>query len=228
MLLDQNLGRTSQAYLGLTPASAMTLIGPRYALLRQEFHSARDKSLARRAAPRLERLLISLGGVDLTNLTEQVLQALARSDLADLAEVVVVLGPTAPWYERVQALAATLPWPTTVRRNVDNMADLMAASDLAIGAAGTTSWERCALGLPAVVLVLAENQRVGAHALEQSGCVRLLDSPESIATDLAGILARCRDPAALKAMSLAAAGVTDGQGAARVADAIQEQSMEHV
>lgn len=227
MLLDQNLGRTADAYRGLVPAAARLLVGPRHALLRPEFAAARDGSLARRAAPRLERVLISLGGVDLTNLTERVLLALAAAGLPDLSQVVVVLGPTAPWHERIQALAAGLPWPTVVHRNAANMADLMAACDLAIGAAGTTAWERCALGLPSVVFVLADNQRPGAHALAQSGCVQLLASPDDIESELPPVLRRCQDPALLRAMSRAAAGVTDGQGVARVAQALQNRSLEN-
>ena len=58
-----------------------------------------------------------------------------------------------------------MPWRTDVRVNVSDMASLMADTDLAIGAAGSTSWERCCLGLPVLMVVLAENQREAAASL---------------------------------------------------------------
>src|SRR4029079_4764741 len=99
------------------------------------------------------------------------------------------MGARAPWLDDVRALAARLPWPTDVRVAVDEMAALMAESDLAIGAAGVTSWERCCLGLPALVLVLADNQRKSAEALHEAGAAYLLDSRERLELTLPAALA---------------------------------------
>src|SRR5690606_28530342 len=89
-------------------------------------------------------------------------------------KVTVVMGSKAPWLEQVREIAATMPWPTEVRIDISDMAQVMADSDLAIGAAGTTSWERCSLGLPALMVVLAENQWSGARALMAAGAALLV------------------------------------------------------
>jgi spore coat polysaccharide biosynthesis predicted glycosyltransferase SpsG len=93
------------------------------------------------------------------------------------------------------------------------MAQLMADSDLAIGAAGTTSWERCCLGLPTIMLVLAENQRKVAHGLERSGGVRLIELDQIGTTKLSELIfSLFNDPAHLLHMSDCAASVVDGSG----------------
>jgi UDP-2,4-diacetamido-2,4,6-trideoxy-beta-L-altropyranose hydrolase len=169
LLLDQNLGRASNDYDGLLAPHTQTLIGPRYALLRPEFAQWRAYSLERREQAQLRNLLITMGGVDKDNATGQVLQALQSCELPEDLRITVVMGPHAPWLAQVQALAAQVHWPTQVLVGVSNMAELMADSDLAIGAAGSTSWERCCLGLPTVMLVLAENQKGAACALTHLG-----------------------------------------------------------
>ena len=84
------------------------------------------------------------------------------------------MGPHAPWLAQVQTQAAQMPSPTEVRVGVDNMAQLMAESDLAIGAAGSTSWERCCLGVPTIQVVLAQNQVAIAQALSQADAALML------------------------------------------------------
>lgn len=166
LLLDQNLGRNAEDYQPLVADSCQLLIGPEYALLRPEFAEWRPYSLKRRQQPQLKQLLITMGGVDKDNATSKVLEALAVAPLPDGCRIIVVMGVTAPWLEVIKAQADKMPRPTKVLVNVNNMAELMAESDLAIGAAGSTSWERCCLGLPGITLVLAENQEANALQLE--------------------------------------------------------------
>lgn len=175
VLLDQNLGREHSDYNGLVPTYCQRLIGPQYALLRPEFAELREYSLQRRQAnPQLKKLLISLGGVDKDNITGQVLTALENATLPQDIEITVVMGATAPHLDDVQAKAEQLPWQTEVVVNVADMAQRMADADLAIGAAGSTSWERCCLGLPTVMLVLADNQREIAQFLQKTGCAKVV------------------------------------------------------
>jgi spore coat polysaccharide biosynthesis predicted glycosyltransferase SpsG len=94
------------------------------------------------------------------------------------------------------------------------MAQLMADSDLAIGAAGATSWERCCLGVPTITLVLAENQRKIAEALTQSGAAYMFDASALESQQL--IATEHLEPQSLSALSHAAAAITDGLGAAKV------------
>lgn len=217
VLLDQNLGRQADDYASLVPATCSILAGPRYALLRPEFAALREYSLTRRATPQLKRLLITMGGVDHSDATSQVLEALREeSRLPPDCRIMVAMGPHAPWLERVRAIAVQMPWPTEVRVNVPDMAQVMADSDLVIGAVGGTSWERCSLGLPALMVVLAENQRSGAIALEQSGAAELLGSVDGIQQVLRLHPSFLPSAEKLEKMSQASRTITDGQGTIRV------------
>lgn len=218
LLLDQNLGRTEQDYAGLLKLGTHALIGPQYALLRPEFAQWREYSLMRRDQPQLKNLLITMGGVDKGNATGQVLEVLKACELPADLRITVVMGPHAPWLAQVQAKAAEMLRPTQVLVGVSNMAQLMADSDLAIGAAGSTSWERCCLGLPSLVLVLAENQQSGANALQDAGTAIALTACCQIPDVLRDLqLAVLTDSPLLK-MSQAAAAVTDGSGCAQIVE----------
>lgn len=220
LLLDQNLGREPSDYEALVPAHCHRLIGPQYALLRPEFAALREFSLQRRQKPSLKRLLITMGGVDQPNATGKVLEALKICPLPSDCQITVVMGASAPWLEQVRSLAATMPWTTTVRVNISDMAQVMADSDLAIGAAGATSWERCCLGLPTLLVILAENQEEGALALQQRGAARLLGKPDAIPSVLKATLPMPLEERSLTDIVYAASRVTDGRGAPLVLEQI--------
>jgi spore coat polysaccharide biosynthesis predicted glycosyltransferase SpsG len=192
-------------------------------LLRPEFATLRDESLRRRATPQLKHLLITMGGVDQADATGKVLEALQDCPLPAGLRITVVMGQHAPWLERVQLLAKRMSQPTEVKVNVNNMAQLMTDSDLAIGAAGSTSWERCCLGLPTLIVVLAENQRNGAAALVKSGSVQALDNVDAIPQTLQSILNLLVTSDALSQLSQKSCLVTDGQGTSRVRKALNER-----
>lgn len=222
LLLDPSLGRTPADYDDLMPAGAMKLLGPQHALLRPEFAELRAESLARRAAPELRHLLITMGGVDKDNVTESVLDALDAHDLPDDLRITVIMGPLSPGLPLVQARAAKMRRPTQVRVGVHNMAQLMTYSDLAIGAGGGTSWERCCLGLPGIVLALAENQIAMASTLQQAGAIVATTNAVEAAECLQGQLAAGTLAGFLAGLSFGAASVTDGLGAARVVQSIKQ------
>jgi UDP-2,4-diacetamido-2,4,6-trideoxy-beta-L-altropyranose hydrolase len=180
LLLDQTFGRDEQDYRLLTPEHCTTLTGSQYALLRPEFAEWRQYSLKRRSQPELKHLLITLGGVDKDNITGQVLEALKSSSLPDDCFITVVMGANAPWLEAVQKQAETLKWHIEVKVNVWNMAQLMADSDLCIGAAGGTTWERCCLGLPTIMLILAGNQKKITKELSKNQTVYALSKTQDI------------------------------------------------
>lgn len=169
VVLDQNLGREPADYDGLVPDGCTRLIGPRFALLRPEFAARRAESLARRRDGILRRLLISMGGVDRDNATGAVLEALARSGLPEGVEVTVILGGAAPWLDAVRGMAPAMPFACRVLVDRNDMADLLTETDLAIGAAGSSTWERCCLGVPTLVLSIAENQDGISKALSNDG-----------------------------------------------------------
>lgn len=185
LLLDQTFGRDAGDYRTIAPAHCKLLCGSQYALLRPEFAALRPYSLQRRDTPVLKELLITMGGVDKDNVTGQVLQALHQCALPADCRITVVMGATAPWLEAVKTLAQDLPWSNRVLVGVSNMAQLMADSDIAIGAAGATSWERCCLGLPSAMMVLADNQQKAASLLESASAARPLSPGVEFEAELA-------------------------------------------
>ena len=216
ILLDQNFGRDPQDYAAYVNEDCELLCGSNYALLRPEFAEWRSYSLERRQHNKLASILINLGGVDKDNITTKILKGLQTKSLPDHCSMNIVMGSTSPWIEAVKQQAAIMQWRTVVKVGVDNMAELMANSDLAIGAAGSTSWERCCLGLPTIMLVLADNQRDIANVLEDVGAALTFNINKLEAEPLA--LEQCIASAVpkMRAMSRVASAVTDGLGVTRL------------
>ena len=210
VLLDQTYGRNKENYTRLVPKCCQMLLGSQYALLRPEFAQWRDYSLKRRAKPELKKILVTMGGVDPDNVTGQVLNALKNCKLPQGLEITVVMGQTAPNITAVQKQAKEMPYKTQMKINVNNMAELMANADLAIGAAGATTWERCCLGVPTLQVVLAENQKFIAKELIAIYAIKVLQNIKEIVTNL-----ECLVVNAYK-FSLVSSSLTDGLGGNRV------------
>jgi UDP-2,4-diacetamido-2,4,6-trideoxy-beta-L-altropyranose hydrolase len=219
VLLDQTSAGRAEAYRPLVPADCRLLLGPAFAPLRRQFREYRRRR-ARPDAAAIRRVFVSFGAVDTRDLSSTALSALADAGFG--VPVDVVIGRTAPHRQSVERLAAGVPFPVTVHSDVDDMAGLMAAADLAIGAAGVTSWERCALGLPAIVVVVADNQRLVAAELGDRGAAQVLGEADDVSTaDIAEALRALA--AALhrrQAMARAASAICDGLGAERVRAAL--------
>ena len=210
LLLDPTPGRRADAYGGLLGADVLVLAGPDFALLRPAFAARRRDALARRRARNpARRLLVACGSSDPADLTSKALEAVAALDLAPT----VVLGAAAPHLAAVRARAADL------RVEPDDMADLMAEADLAIGAGGSSALERCCLGLPSLIAVIADNQAETAAALAARGAALDLGPVGPLgAEDIGEATARlARDGDARRAMATAAAQLCDGLGARRAA-----------
>ena len=218
LLLDQNLGRSANDYNELVPDHCIRLIGPGYALLRPEFSEFRERSLRRRGETKLSRILVSMGGMDTPNATTAVLKALEASDLPSTLDFDVVMGSTAPWLDEVRHLSERSRFGIRVSTNVQNMAERMCLADLSIGAAGSTSWERCVLGLASIAVSQAHNQSAILQALAVAGAAeRLGFSFED--WELSGIVnSFLQDPEKLSTMAANASRVCDGMGTGRVVE----------
>lgn len=218
LLLDQTHLRQASDYAALLPVQCRVLTGSRYALLRPEFAAWRERSLNRRHLSRIGKLLITMGGSDAPNATGKILQALASCKLPSDCEITVVMGSSSPWLSTTHELAAQLPCPTKVLVDTERMAELMSTSDLVIGAAGSTAWERCALGLPTIAITSADNQEKAARALADSGAHWSLGRIENlpVAVIAATLTHAFHDPLSLTRMSRSAAAVCDGLGTHRV------------
>jgi spore coat polysaccharide biosynthesis predicted glycosyltransferase SpsG len=160
--------------------------------------------------------------VDKDNITTQILIVLKQCSLPSELKITVVMGATAPWIKDVQQQANEMPWITEVVVGINNMAELMANSDLAIGAAGSTSWERCCLGLPTVMICMAENQYVIAKDLHNLGAAISIQQKD-INKDLPIILNHISS-SQLKNMQYKALQVTQGLGVELLLNYINSES----
>lgn len=221
LLLDQTLNRQPQVYQTRVPEHCKILTGAGFMLLRPEFSKLRNYSLERRQSGALKNILINLGGADKDNLTEKVLSSFKTIPLPADTKIVVVVGGTFPWRRQVSLLAESLAYQVDVFSNVTNMAELMSDCDLAIGAAGSTSWERCCLGLPTLMLVVADNQLEVAKSLEQSNAVMRLQNLNEISIELEECFLKLHNQgSSLLDLSQSARNVTSGSGIQGVKDAM--------
>lgn len=211
LLLDQNLCSNYQKrYDDLVPSYARKLLGPRYALLRPEFYEEHSRLRVRDGQVR--NILIAFGGSDPNDETTKALEAMLLLDRPDI-HLDVVCGPANPHAGAVRRRCKLLP-NAHFHQNAANMAELIASADLAIGAGGTSTWERCLLGLSALALVLAENQRPVCEAMEAAGALINMGWHENVtAHDIAGAVEDLiRNPERVRRMGEAASGIMGKHG----------------
>lgn len=205
-------------YRDRVPEACTTLLGPAFALL-DSLYPRLQPMLPPRS--QLARVLVFFGGMDTANHAAVALEALSHPRLLPLA-VDVVVGAAAP--HRADLESRVLQRPNTcLHVGLPSLAGLMARADLALGAAGTASWERACLGLPSLVVSVAENQKQGARALETAGvarCLHLEAAADPAAILMAALLELLETPDALLAMSEACLQLGDGRGLARVVTAL--------
>lgn len=202
LLIDQNLIENYESrYDSLVPKSCIQLLGPKYLIMRQEFVEARKKSILRQG--RVNRLLIFMGGTDPTFETIKILHA-AKQGYYEFMHVDVVVGSGNPYKEEIKLLCNELNYDYHCQINY--IAELMCQADFAIGAGGTTIWERCYVGLPSAVTVVADNQLESTKEAAATGAViylgehkyvtiktyiELFKSLEKIKDKIQGISVRC-------------------------------------
>ncbi len=217
LLLDQNHYENMKTrYEGLVPNHCQKLLGPRYALLRLEFKEAR-KNL-RQHDGNIKRVLIFFGGSDPTNETEKALEAICFLNRPDIA-VDVVVGTANPHKERIKQLCAALPY-VTFHCQVNDIAQLMVNADLSIGGGGTATWERCCVGLPSLVVTIADNQRDVAKNLFKVGIIINLGWYEEVKKeDIRSALENLLDmPDIVQQMRVKGMQLVDGYGTNRVVE----------
>jgi UDP-2,4-diacetamido-2,4,6-trideoxy-beta-L-altropyranose hydrolase len=210
ILLDQTFARQQEDYSRLTSEGCKLLLGSHYALLRPEFSKWREYSLERRRKLRFKQLFINMGGVDVDNITGQVIDELKICNLPNDIKIIVVMGGSAPHLEDIRSKVSMSPFKVELKIDVDNMAEIMSNSDIAIGASGATTWERCCLGLPTIQIIVAENQNTIAKSLERIAAIRIFKD----AKELPGRLHNATSW--MKSVSDNAKKISDGLGLARV------------
>ena len=216
VLLDANRfdSEKTDEYFDLVPESCNTLLGPYFALLDPTYPLLQSCIPLR---SHLKRVLVFFGGMDSDNYCSVALRALSDERLSHL-DVDVVIGPAAPHRAELEALTLKRA-NTTLHVDLPSLAGLMVRADLALGAAGTTSWERACLALPSLVVPVAENQEQVAKALENAGaarCLRFSSGTNPVSSMVMALVDLLNCPDALMKMSHACLEIGDGRGLARV------------
>lgn len=220
ILLDPTMSADAETrYAGRVPVGCRLLLGPRHALLREEFSQWRARTLVRDG--KVKRILVFFGGIDAANNTGRVVTALGSLGLTAI-EVDVVIGASHPCRADIESSTSALGYRFHVQ--TERMAELMSCADLAVGAGGTSTWERCCLGLPALVLSVAENQRGQLRDAAAEGLVYAPDWRSDAKSTLAlHVTALLENPVLLQTLSRNSLRAVDGRGVERVLRALGAQ-----
>jgi len=214
IVLNQNIHAGEHLYPN-RKANIQLMLGTRYALLRREFRKWRQWK--RHTPPEARNILVTLGGSDPDNATRKVMQALNHIGAKEL-EVAVVVGPSNPHISSLKDAAARCPSGIRLLHSAGNMAELMAWADIGISAAGSTLYEMAFMGLPGLVLMIADNQAPLAEELHKAGAVLNLGWQQNLSCDEIGraIKQMVMDPQMRRKISLRGREMVDGKGVRRV------------
>jgi UDP-2,4-diacetamido-2,4,6-trideoxy-beta-L-altropyranose hydrolase len=215
ILLDQNYYTNMQnRYSNKVPPHCLLLLGPRYALLREEFRILRDQVKVRNGE--VKKVLVFFGGVDAKNYTFQAIEALSEMNAG--LQVDVVIGAQHPFKELIEN--ACIKYGYIYHLQTSRMAQLMLQADLSIGAGGSASWERCSLGLPSLLFSLADNQIAIAKELAAANaCIYIGNGDTVNLLNLKKCLTELiANPEQIRKISESAYLITDGFGVSRVSN----------
>jgi UDP-2,4-diacetamido-2,4,6-trideoxy-beta-L-altropyranose hydrolase len=218
LVLNQNVYAHPALYENREPYTQL-LLGTRYALLRPDFLQWQGWQRSPNTPAR--KILVTMGGADPDNVTLKILQAIQYSKLEGL-ETIAVIGGSNPHWESLQSVVRASQGSIQLKQNVTNMPKLMAWADVAIAAGGTTAWELAFMGLPTLMLILAENQRAIAEKLDELGVVVNLGwhgdvTIEAIAVALTNLLS---DSTRRFDMTQRSQTLVDGRGVERVLESL--------
>lgn len=180
ILLDQNFYLDKESrYNGLVPNYCRLFLGPEYALLREEFYEVK-KNLRKRDGA-IKNILVFFGGSDITNETMKALKAIVMLERADIT-VNVIVGQSNQHKDMIASFCDNYDYMNYYCQ-VDNIAEFMNEADLSIGAGGTTTWERCFMELPSIVVSIADNQHAGCEFIsENAGIIYYIGKNDFIST----------------------------------------------
>ncbi|MBO9489049.1 UDP-2,4-diacetamido-2,4,6-trideoxy-beta-L-altropyranose hydrolase [Endozoicomonas sp. G2_1] len=222
-LVDQTLGCVKANYQSLVPNYCQLLVGSEYIILNPDFANYRSKALVKRAKGLAKtnkdkiNILISMGACDPDNISQILYDSLKtlRQRFRQFS-VVIVLSSLAPHKSELLNKTKNSDW-CQLTINPSSMARLMLDADIAIGTPGTTSWERCFMGLPSILLQDADNQRVVAnHLAEQQAAINLGHYKTLTTERLSRALTALLDENTYKRQVNACLNICDGKGIERI------------
>jgi len=223
LLLDQNFYESFETrYENLLPPHCKKFLGPEYALLRPEFRAMRETQKPRDGI--IRKIFICFGSVDASNETGKTLKAIQLLGRTDIT-IDVVFGINNPHYDEIRQLCDA--GNINFYPHADNIAMLMTGADLSIGAGGATTWERCCLGLPSLIISLAKNQEAIASAMAEAGYTLYLGKGEEVSAGSVRdtVHALLLNPGWVRFLANASASLVDGRGVLRIMGFILEDNL---
>ena len=224
LLIDQNYGRTHEQYFNLVTSATKLLLGTNYVLINEDFQKARRHSKALRLNRKQSTINICMGGIDKDNATLKALAVLDEIYELQNWNVDVVLRSESPHIESIKEYSQKMSITTSVVLDSENIAALFSKADIAIGAGGVTMWERCCLGLPTILVTIADNQIPAASAVSATGAclyagdIRDLNWTKQLEIQLKLLVG---SPSKVHSMSVQASKVCDGWGLNKVCNVIE-------
>ncbi|MGB3492762.1 MAG: UDP-2,4-diacetamido-2,4,6-trideoxy-beta-L-altropyranose hydrolase [Elainellaceae cyanobacterium] len=219
IILNQNIYASTDLY-PCRDSSSLFLLGTQYVLLRREFHAWLGWQRVIEKVP--QKLLVTLGGSDPNNLTQVIIEAIQDTDFQ--LEAVIVVGGSNPYLRQLQEIAETSSHLIQLKHNVKNMSQLMEWADVAIASGGSTCWELAFMGLPSLLITLADNQRKNVHALDSLGIMKEISHKKGSLREaiIQGLKSIFSEEVRLD-MSTKSQSLVDGQGVARVLRHLNEK-----
>ena len=221
LLLDQNYGSSAERYAGLLPAECTQLHGPEFALLKPIYAQRRVEQSVR--SGKIERVLIYFGGGAVPmNLTGMALRAFQTPQLKEI-ELDVVVGSIYAHKAELEDAAASRG-RAHIHEQLPDLSKLMTKADLAISAGGATTWERCCLGLPSIIISIADNQRPACEALAGDDLIHYLGHVGDISFKLLReqVLGLLGNPGRLSQLGKKCRKLVDGRGVGKVVEALKD------
>lgn len=212
ILIDTNPGRTENDYDNLVKKKTKKLLGLKYAILNSNFREKRKEN----KTTIKNKIVISMGGVDKNNYTAKAIRAIIELNKSSPSNTEVIIGPS---YQHEKQLKKLLIDQKNFRihKSVNNMAELLADCEIAIGAVGGSAWERCCLGIPSICVVIAENQKFAAIQLANNNAiVSVIDNNNLEKNIIMEIMKLKNDHKKLTEMKNSAKNLVDGEGIDRI------------
>ena len=219
-LVDQTMGRTADEYRDLVNKDMVILAGEQYCLLRDEFSLLKGFVEARRSTiSAVKKLFVNFGSTDPLNHTSRALTGISNFAEKYKMTVEIILSSSCKHLPIIRDIIATSNYECRLFVDTCDVAQLMFDADLAIGSAGTSTWERCAMGLPSIIIKTAENQSDIVNRITQSGAaIEYTGEPEN--SELSSALELLLSH--YFTISENASGIVDAQGTNRVVNLIRK------
>lgn len=223
-LIDQNVGKKNRDYEKLVNSKAKLFIGPEYALLRNEFIDHRRKLSEAAGGVTLFdsedelKILISMGGVDSNNITGRIVAILSTMTIEEKVSFSVLIGQNFPYESDLVRQLRNFPHQITIYKEVDQIADFVHDHCMAIGSGGISALERCSLGIPSILVVLAENQVRGVMAMESIGAAIAICQLECLDLDLPQAIVKMLNRKTRESLREKSMSLVDCYGINRVMD----------